>query len=305
MGNKSFEALGRRLREERERKGLTLRQLSDRTKIPLHVLEDVEAGDPTALPASVFVKGFLRTMALELGLSPAEVIQEFKILNPEPDRPVAVPITAREELERSSRLRNMFLVMLLLVVGLGAGILFYYPRWLNGLFQSAANTTGPSSEGGRIEAPAGALGPAAKVKSGPESVAPPQTAPGSGAPLSSLPAPAITSVSTDKPASSAETAAARSGQASRTEPAASTPTGGHELKIVFEKECWLQLVIDNGQVQHYRYGPGTTKTWKAEKKFFVRLGNAGGVKIFYNGQPLGSPGPEGKAVNLVLPRANG
>lgn len=60
--------IGQRLRKERERKGWTLQQVADRTRIPLRYLESMEGGDFTGMPATVYVRGFLRSYCKILDL---------------------------------------------------------------------------------------------------------------------------------------------------------------------------------------------------------------------------------------------
>ena len=49
---------------------------------------------------------------------------------------------------------------------------------------------------------------------------------------------------------------------------------------------------------------GTSKTYSA-KKFELRLGNAGGVRVMFDGEELGPIGRPGQAVDLVLPKEGG
>ncbi|RDC59203.1 hypothetical protein HME9302_00388 [Alteripontixanthobacter maritimus] len=64
---------GTRLREAREAKGLDLDQVTAKTRIPLHQLESIEAGDFAALPSRTYALGFSRTYARHLGLDEREI----------------------------------------------------------------------------------------------------------------------------------------------------------------------------------------------------------------------------------------
>ncbi|MBU2547258.1 MAG: helix-turn-helix domain-containing protein [Proteobacteria bacterium] len=83
MSERPLEALGRRFTEAREKRGRSLREIADKTRIQLGTLEAIESGDHSALPAPVFVKGFLRAYALQLGLDPNEIILEYRTPAPE------------------------------------------------------------------------------------------------------------------------------------------------------------------------------------------------------------------------------
>ena len=68
---------GRTLREARERKGVSLRQIANATKISVAVLEGLERNDISRLPGGIFGRAFVRSFASEIGLDPEAVIQEF------------------------------------------------------------------------------------------------------------------------------------------------------------------------------------------------------------------------------------
>src|SRR5579884_2365915 len=65
------------LRRARERRGLTLADLAIETKVPRSSLELLEAGDLAALPAEVFVRGFIRSYARVVGVNEIEPLQLY------------------------------------------------------------------------------------------------------------------------------------------------------------------------------------------------------------------------------------
>src|SRR6266487_6843222 len=68
---------GGRLREARERRGISLRQIANATKIAVAVLEALERNDISRLPGGIFGRAFVRSYAVEVGLDPERTIQEF------------------------------------------------------------------------------------------------------------------------------------------------------------------------------------------------------------------------------------
>src|SRR5215467_4854106 len=68
---------GGKLREARERKGVSLRQIAAATKISVAVLEALERNDISRLPGGIFGRAFVRSYAVEVGLDPEETIQDF------------------------------------------------------------------------------------------------------------------------------------------------------------------------------------------------------------------------------------
>src|SRR6185436_16657811 len=68
---------GGTLRAARERRGLSLRQIANATKISIQTLEALEKNDIARLPGGIFSRAFVRSYALEVGLDPETAIQEF------------------------------------------------------------------------------------------------------------------------------------------------------------------------------------------------------------------------------------
>lgn len=71
---------GEVLRQVREGRGLSLHQLAERTRISAKHLENVEADRYAALPATVYLRGFLMSLARELGLDPLKVSRSYLTL---------------------------------------------------------------------------------------------------------------------------------------------------------------------------------------------------------------------------------
>ena len=68
---------GARLREARERKGVSLRDIAERTKISVRALEALEQDDIARLPGGIFSRGFVRSYAAQVGLDPEAAVEDF------------------------------------------------------------------------------------------------------------------------------------------------------------------------------------------------------------------------------------
>jgi transcriptional regulator with XRE-family HTH domain len=77
-------ALGHRLRDQREHRGVTLDAIAADTKIKASLLAALERGDVTAWPPGIFRRAFLREYATAIGLSAEPIVAEFARLCPEP-----------------------------------------------------------------------------------------------------------------------------------------------------------------------------------------------------------------------------
>jgi len=77
------ETFGPVLRAARERRGITLKQLSKETKLSLDLWEGLEESDLSRWPKRVFARSYVRDYALRVGLDADEVVHEFCRLFPE------------------------------------------------------------------------------------------------------------------------------------------------------------------------------------------------------------------------------
>ena len=70
-------ALGERLRLARERVGLSIDDMAARTKIQIPLLEAIERDEFDRVPGGLFVRGFLRAYAREVGLQPEAIVADY------------------------------------------------------------------------------------------------------------------------------------------------------------------------------------------------------------------------------------
>ena len=70
--------IGAALQQERERQGLSLEELEERTKIRTRYLRALENEDWDIIPGPTYVRGFLRTYAEALGLDPEELVDDYR-----------------------------------------------------------------------------------------------------------------------------------------------------------------------------------------------------------------------------------
>jgi hypothetical protein len=67
-------------------------------------------------------------------------------------------------------------------------------------------------------------------------------------------------------------------------------------------KSWVMVTMDDGQASsEVDLDQGETKTYKALKSFKLKLGNAGGVEVQFNGKSLGVLGTTGQVVEIQLP----
>ena len=125
--------IGAALEQERERQGLSLSDVEERTKIRTRYLRALETEDWDIIPGPTYVRGFLRAYAEALGLDPEELVddyrEEFEPAQPRRGLGEGVLTEYRGPNGRSSRFDRRWLiaalvvglVALLLVLGLWGG----------------------------------------------------------------------------------------------------------------------------------------------------------------------------------------
>ena len=71
--------LGTRLKEARQERGVSLRDIATSTKISVVTLEALERNDFARLPGGIFSRAFVRAYALAVGVEPEEAVNEFLV----------------------------------------------------------------------------------------------------------------------------------------------------------------------------------------------------------------------------------
>lgn len=76
-----------------------------------------------------------------------------------------------------------------------------------------------------------------------------------------------------------------------------------EQKLIIETsdKVWMRITIDDRDKREFLLNPGQKIQLQANKSFRLHIGNAGGVKVLFNGKDLGKIGETGQVVYLNLP----
>jgi cytoskeletal protein RodZ len=120
--------LGRKLRDARERRGVSLRQIADRTKIAVSVLDALERNDISRLPGGIFGRAFVRSFATEIGLDPEATIQEFIVQFPQDSVTVGHPrsqqIVDNATRESDRRMASTVLGLIVLAIPIAVAVIY-------------------------------------------------------------------------------------------------------------------------------------------------------------------------------------
>ena len=268
-----MESLGRYFQECRVQRGMSLEEVSARTRIGLQTLQALERDDYPSLPVEVTVKGFVRAYARCLGLDEQDVSVRYQQFAAEYFR-IAQPVDSIRRVEQTAAHEPVWRRHLTLA-GLTLAALAVVVSGVVALMPSA-----PPDEPNAISAPG--------------RVAPPPAPPDPPVPAR-LPEPIQ--------AAAADPAIPPPPNPQVSPPARPAASGAaQELSIAASEPSWLQVTIDGGQPKEAILQPGERITWAAEREFRLTVGNAGGVSVALNGEPVGPRGPSGRVRTLVLPR---
>uniref|UniRef100_A0A7C4AJQ4 Helix-turn-helix domain-containing protein n=1 Tax=Thermodesulfovibrio aggregans TaxID=86166 RepID=A0A7C4AJQ4_9BACT len=88
----------------------------------------------------------------------------------------------------------------------------------------------------------------------------------------------------------------------KTEQKPENPLQEQKLQIEATDKVWMRVTIDDKEKREFLLDPGQKIELRANKSFKLHIGNAGGVKISFNGEELGKLGETGQVVYLDLPQ---
>lgn len=130
-------SLGAQLREAREGRNISLRELSDQTRIARRYLEAIEQDDHKELPGGIFNRSFIKAYAKAVGFNEAEAIGAYtKVAREHGEEPDELPTSRQHsriymdgDTARSPIITALLSLIILAIISLGiyAG-LHYYQR---------------------------------------------------------------------------------------------------------------------------------------------------------------------------------
>jgi cytoskeleton protein RodZ len=256
------------LREARERRGLSLRQISVATRISIHALEALESNDISQLPGGIFSRGFVRGYAEQVGLDPEETVREFIARFPVESvtygSPLVEPTHGDDLLDGEIDRRAVARLVALAALGSVVVIAIFY-----GLF------------GTRRQPGASASSESPPSQSEPAASAPAAT----GEPASGGPPPADPALNPPRP------------------PVQDTID---ELKIVLEPQgpCWIRVTADGVIAFEGLLDKGAREEREARESLALTVGDAGAFRYTLNGRPGKSLGAPGAVVSVRITPAN-
>ncbi|MBN2123874.1 MAG: DUF4115 domain-containing protein [Deltaproteobacteria bacterium] len=291
--------VGTLLRNEREKRGWSLKEVAEVTRLRVHVIEALENEDWKSLPPPVFIKGFIRSYARTLGLDHKAALELYGLSgHVDSTTPRILPISP------GTGKRKLALLLVLLAAAAALFFLRQVPRSPSPANQPGREAPPPVKR----EAPA----PAADLREGEdgESKGEPETREQADRPEAAVaplpPTDPVLSGLTMEPAivpapESGETELPRREDLETPAPERESGMERHVLTAEVQERTWVRICIDDQGPKEYIFQPGSRPQWQAEKGFHVIIGNAGGILFDYNGRQQGTLGRRGEVVRLRFP----
>jgi cytoskeleton protein RodZ len=133
---------GGKLRQARERRGVSLRQIAASTKISIAALEALERNDVARLPGGIFSRAFVRAYAVEVGLDPDQTVREFLDRFHAGAGGAEAPDESEDAGASDERQRTTGVLLKIIVAGFVAAALILYLAWR----QSAGSARLPAGQ---------------------------------------------------------------------------------------------------------------------------------------------------------------
>ncbi|HEX7031319.1 MAG TPA: RodZ domain-containing protein [Gammaproteobacteria bacterium] len=276
---------GAKLREQRERKGLTTAQLASELHVARHLLEALEENRFEDIGAPIFVKGHLRNYGRLLGLDANELVAAYEAAH-QPSDPTLVahrPDGPIMEAAHSQAWVGWFGWLFLLVLAILLGGWWYYEQEGGGEL-----VLSPASEPVSIATPTLSSPPEENLDAAAQSGQAPGSSEqaGAGEPAEQdgdeVAAPRFV-----MPESPVETTATEPQPQPPAERASTPPADGQGLVLAFAEESWVEVYDAAGRpILYDLMAAGTRRTINASGELRVFLGNADGVEVSVAGEPF-------------------
>jgi len=267
-------SIGQALSAARRDAGLSIDDISAKTRLRGTVIRSIEADDFSLCGGDFYARGHIRTLAGLVGLDPAPLLAEYDATVGSGEDGLATSqlyeteasgrAITRTAQKRSPRWGLAAVATTLVAIIIFAGI---------GLMNRGHKSTPPAAIAAGLTTPPATSPSPHPIVSNPV-VAPPPATPTTQAPQS-LPGSAV------------------------------AEAGVHVVLRITTTKCWVAATASNGQVLYQGVlSPGATQTFDDPQRVSLRLGNAPATDITVNGVDLGAPATKNSVTSVSFGPGN-
>jgi cytoskeleton protein RodZ len=296
------ESFGAQLKQERERKGVTLEDISLTTKIGTRMLRALEEGHFDQLPGGIFNKGFIRAYARCLGMDEEQAIADYLIAtgvtpsakkSENDEAPILEP-PSREQNPATAGLPWGTFAVVLLIVALGFAGWGFYSRESE---KEASGSAAPAQNATAANPPSTA--PAATAEQPQPEPKPAESEDSTAATSKPIEPPVATAAPSQPTASPAVSPAPQTSAESQPRPA--VPSNAPLLLVIKAREdSWLSISVDGEIITRALLTAPAQKSVRAQNQIVIKAGNVGALDFEFNGKKLPTQGDYGEVKSLTF-----
>ncbi|HNS72335.1 MAG TPA: helix-turn-helix domain-containing protein [bacterium] len=270
--NEIFKTLGEELARQRQEKELSIAQLAVRTKIAEGFLEKMEQGDFGFLPP-VYVRAFIRSVSAEIGLDPEVMMRRFSdeatrlsgaASGPAVERRTEPPADNSSFKPRPPHVPAADESR----ENKRADMEWFKSPFTLGIMLIAllallyfAFSRKPAQEPSAMDSGIAVIEPVQENRS-----------------LRDAPLVPVT-------------------EDNRVD---STSVPQLSLTLRAEETAWVRIVYQDSLVEEGVFTEGLSRSWLSPERFYLKIGNAGGIRLILDGQDLGLTGEKGQVVTIAV-----
>ncbi|EPG0608930.1 DUF4115 domain-containing protein [Vibrio fluvialis] len=285
---------GTLLKEKREALGLTQKQVADRLRLRVTIIQNIEENNFDSDLVATFTRGYLRSYAKAVGLAEHLVLDAFEeSVTPEPQEQTMQSFSKKTKREKhDSRIMTITWIILLVIIGMSS--LWWWQNNEQDTLKPDQGTEAVSAVADQAAAPA-----TEEVQPEFNTIEPTQAEAESDAQPSDEPT--GDEMAMEDPMPAQEEAVVEP----QTTPAAPTAeaTSGDLLTMNFSSDCWVQVKDATGKTLSTGIKKaGETLNLRGQKPLQVILGAPEGVSVTFASEPVDLSGyTSGKVARFTLP----
>jgi cytoskeletal protein RodZ len=298
-------SFGEKLKLEREKRKITLEQISSSTKIGTRMLQALEEDKFNQLPGGIFNKGFVRAYSRCVGLDEDQTVADYleasgdapsvsaEIVELEDDAQEKEGNLSRLEARASASARQLpwgWFAAVLLVVAVALSF-WSHRRWERQRPSVPSTATATASPVPAALPSAEASGPVSGNGRGSGNAK--DKANGAASAFSRPPI-------TGSPAGGAATSAAPGVSQALTPLTTAAAPGEFTVVIQAREESWISITADGRTVSSELLSAGGERAVHGRKEIIIKAGNVGGVDFRFNGQKLAIGGESGEVKTVTF-----
>jgi cytoskeleton protein RodZ len=301
------ESLGARLKREREKRKITLDEISLSTKIGTRFLVAIEEENFDQLPGGIFNKGFVKAYARSVGVNEAEAVAEYELATapslpesmPEGEAAavaVSTPAFASEDLgDGASRIPWGWLAVALLIVAFGLAVWGFHSRDRSSRPNLPRQPAEPGNSTSAVRSAVADM--VAGQPTAGRTAAPPTSESAVGPSVATSSASGVDTASVQSHDAKAAAGGSRTEQIS---PDSTSSAGAFLVQIKAREDSWVAISADGREIMQATLYASAEKSVGARDQIVIKTGNAGALDISFNGKKLPAQGAANEVKTLTF-----